>query len=80
MKGHPKYKVGDIVSFNVQKDVRDSKGKILIKAGRITGEVRIVDAYGAIGCSDVSYDVFDEKHKMLWKHIEEGGLRKEDKE
>lgn len=75
MKGHPKYKVGDIVSFEIQSDVKDHEGKILIKAGRITGEIRIVDAYGAIGCRDVSYDVFDKEHRMLWKHIEEGSLK-----
>lgn len=77
MKGYPKYKKGDKVSFCIDQDVKDRGGNVIVKAGRITGKIEIVDAYGAIGCDDVSYDIFEEKRNMLWKHVEEKGVRKE---
>ena len=73
MKGNPRYRKGDTVSFQLCRDVICDR---VIKAGTITGTVEIVDAYGAIGCSDVSYDVYDAKNNMLWKHIEEKALKK----
>lgn len=79
MKGHPKYRKGDLVSFYVDQDVKDRDGNVIVKAGRITGRIEIVDAYGAIGCDDVSYDIFEEKRNMLWKHVEEKNVRKEEK-
>lgn len=69
MKGYPKYKVGDEVSFYNSSSV--GSGDTFIKAGKIEGRVEIVDAYGAIGCNDVSYDIYDKAHNMLWKHVKE---------
>lgn len=58
MKGHPKYKVGDKVSFCINDITRK-------------GVVFIVDAYGAIDTNDVSYDILVEKENCLYKHVEE---------
>ncbi len=69
MKGYPKYKVGDEVSFYNSSDV--GSGDTFIKAGKIEGRVEIIDAYGAIGCNDVSYDIYDKAHNVLWKHVKE---------
>lgn len=77
MKGHPKYKVGDEVSFYNSSDV--GSGDTFVKAGKIEGRVEIVDAYGAIGCDGVSYDIYDKAHNMLWKHVEEKEVKREKK-
>ncbi len=74
MKGYPKYKVGDEVSFYNSSDV--GSGDTFIKAEKIEGRVEIVDACGAIGCNDVSYDIYDKTHNMLWKHVEEKDVKK----
>ena len=58
MKGHPKYKIGDSVCFSFGDET-------------LCGIVFIVDRYGAIGCDDVSYDIFIESKNTLYKHIEE---------
>ena len=58
MKGHPKYKVGDNVSFTINNETRN-------------GIVLIVDAYGAFCLDDVSYDILVETENCLYKHVEE---------
>lgn len=58
MKGYPKHKVGDKVSFCINGITR-------------IGVVHIVDAYGAIDTNDVSYDILVEKENCLYKHVEE---------
>ncbi|MGN0282869.1 MAG: hypothetical protein ACI4B3_11335 [Prevotella sp.] len=58
MKGYPKYKVGDNVSFTINNETRN-------------GFIYIVDAYGAFGFDDVSYDILVETENCLYKHIEE---------
>lgn len=64
MKGKPKFKVNDWVSFNW-------KGK------EIEGEVWVVDAYGTFfQTKEPSYDVFSPKENMLYKHMEESCLTK----
>jgi hypothetical protein len=46
---------------------------------KVTGKVFVVDKWG-IFCdhSDVYYDIKDEKANMLYKHVEEKNLRKEE--
>ena len=58
MKGNPKFKVGDNVSFNMNNETRN-------------GIVLIVDAYGAFCLDDVSYDILVETENCLYKHVEE---------
>ena len=58
MKGYPKYRVGDNVSFTINNVTR-------------YGFLYIVDTYGALGLDDVSYDIFVEKDNCLYKHVEE---------
>ena len=41
MKGHPKYKIGDEVSFYNSSDVGSPDGDIFIKAGEIEGRVEL---------------------------------------
>lgn len=66
MKGHPKYKVGDMVTFP------------FYNSGLTTGMVYIVDAYGTFeDDSDVSYDIMVDNYRgvpgeqCLFKHINE---------
>ena len=58
MKGHPKYKVGDNVSFTINNEIRN-------------GFIYIVDKYGAFGYDDVTYDILVESEDCLYKHVEE---------
>ena len=58
MKGYPKFKVGDNVSFTMNDETRN-------------GIVLIVDAYGAFCLDDVSYDILVETENCLYKHVEE---------
>lgn len=58
MKGYPKFKVGDNVSFTINNETRN-------------GIVLIVDAYGAFCLDDVSYDILVETENCLYKHVEE---------
>lgn len=58
MKGHPKYKVGDTVSFTINNETRN-------------GFIYIVDTYGAFALDDVSYDILVETEDCLYKHVEE---------
>ena len=58
MKGNPKFKVGDNVSFTMNNETRN-------------GIVLIVDAYGAFCLDDVSYDILVETENCLYKHVEE---------
>ena len=58
MKGHPKCKVGDNVSFTINNETRN-------------GFIYIVDTYGAFGLDDVSYDILVETEDSLYKHVEE---------
>ena len=58
MKGYPKVKVGDNVSFTINNETRN-------------GIVLIVDAYGAFCLDDVSYDILVETENCLYKHVEE---------
>ena len=66
MIGKPKFKEGDLVSF-------------MLGEKHITGKVFVVDEWG-IFCdrSDVYYDIKDEKANMLYKHVEEKSLKKEE--
>ena len=58
MKGNPKFKVGDNVSFTMNNETRN-------------GIVLIVDAYGAFCVDDVSYDILVQTGNCLYKHVEE---------
>ena len=58
MKGYPKFKVGDNVSFTINNETRN-------------GIVFIVDAYGAFCLDDASYDILVETENCLYKHVEE---------
>ena len=58
MKGYPKFKVGDNVSFTINNVTRN-------------GIVLIVDAYGAFCLDDASYDILVETENCLYKHVEE---------
>jgi ribosomal protein L21E len=62
MVGYPKYKVGDIVKFKIDDEVKE-------------GAVYIVDKYGTFeNCMDVSYDIMVQKENTLYKHISEIGI------
>ena len=59
MKGRPKFRMDETVSFVV-----DGKKKV--------GKVFTVDSYGTwMDKSDVSYDIMVEGENMLYKHIGE---------
>lgn len=60
MKGHPKYKLGDAVTFQFGDKT-------------LNGEVYIIDAYGTFfDDSDVSYDIMvAQPSPCLYKHINE---------
>lgn len=59
MIGKPKYKLGDIVKFKLEDEIKE-------------GVVAIVDAYGTFSNpNDVSYDILVEKENILYKHFEE---------
>ena len=61
MLGKPKYKYGDVVTF-------DCEGKIQ------TGSIAIIDAYGTFFYTeDVSYDIMGTRNgrRCLYKHIPE---------
>ncbi len=60
MKGNPKFKIGDLVTFDFGKN------------NKFTGEIYIVDKYGTFeDPSDVSYDIFVKEENCLYKHIRE---------
>lgn len=62
MKGNPKYKVGDKVSFKFDTDI-------------LQGEIYVVDKYGTFfDDSDVSYDIYVESKNCLYKHIKEPSI------
>lgn len=59
MVGNPKYKIGDNVSFTLEKEIKQ-------------GEIYIVDKYGTFeDDSDVSYDIFVKSDNVLYKHVKE---------
>ena len=62
MLGKPKYKYNDIVRFHTWKDYSPiHEGKIIV-----------VDSYGTSEFKDdVSYDIQNDKEKVLYKHIKE---------
>lgn len=69
MKGKPKYKIGDNVSF-------------IFNDEKLSGTVFIVDAYGTFeDPTDVSYDIMVEDdnayNKCLYKHINEKSVTQE---
>ena len=66
MIGKPKFKKGDLVRFKLGEK-------------QVTGKVFVVDKWG-IFCdhSDVYYDIKDEKANMLYKHVQEKSLKKEE--
>lgn len=62
MKGHPKYKIGDKVHFEIT---------TADKTYSENGEIVVVDEYGTwFDNSDVSYDIKLEDGTW-WKHIKE---------
>ena len=63
MKGYPKFKVGDNVSFTINNETRN-------------GFIYIVDTYGAFGLDDVSYDILVEIEDCLYQHVEEKYVEK----
>lgn len=66
MIGKPKFKEGDVVTFTLGEK-------------QITGKVFVVDKWGIwMDHSDVYYDIMDEKANMLYKHVEEKSLKKEE--
>ena len=59
MLGNPKYKIGDIVEFKCNDDVK-------------VGVIAVVDRFGTFEYTDdVSYDILDKEDKMLYKHFPE---------
>lgn len=59
MRGKPKFKIGDVVSFICGEEYKK-------------GTIWIVDAYGTFSDpTDVSYDIMVESENMLYKHINE---------
>lgn len=59
MKGHPKYKKGQMVKFSLMNETKE-------------GSIYIIDEYGTFeDASDVSYDIFVEPENCLYKHIRE---------
>lgn len=61
--GHPKYNIGDIVSFKINDDVA-------------TGEIWTVDAYGTFFddkhvCYDIHVNEWEDGEPCLVKHIRE---------
>lgn len=59
MVGKPKYKIGDNVSFTLEKEIKQ-------------GEIYIVDKYGTFeDDSDASYDIFVKSDNVLYKHVKE---------
>lgn len=59
MVGNPKYKIGDNVSFTLEKEIKQ-------------GEIYVVDKYGTFeDDSDVSYDIFVKNDNVLYKHVKE---------
>lgn len=59
MVGKPKFEVDDRVKFMLDDEY-------------IEGKVYIVDRWGTFwDDSDVSYDIMDEQHNILYKHISE---------
>lgn len=59
MRGKPKYKFGDHVKFK-------------LKGETISGVVYIIDEFGTFeDDSDVSYDILNDDHNCLYKHIRE---------
>ena len=73
MIGHPKYNLGDTVTFSIVDELH--------KEHILSGEIAIVDAYGTFGQNeDVSYDILvEESHfngePCLYKHIVEGKIK-----
>ena len=64
MRGKPKFKVNDNVSFEFKGETK-------------TGVVWIVDAYGTFDDpSDASYDIYVESENMLYKHFSERFVKK----
>lgn len=69
MLGNPKYKVGDIVTFDSYLFDENKKREI-------EGVVAIVDEYGTFrDNSDVSYDIYYEECNILYKHIREDYIK-----
>lgn len=59
MVGNPKYKIGDNVSFTLEKEIKQ-------------GEIYVVDKYGTFeNDSYVSYDIFVKSDNVLYKHVKE---------
>lgn len=64
MIGYPKYKVGDKVSFIVNKAV-------------LHGDIYIVDRYGTFeDNTDVCYDIYVKDENTIYKHINEKNVEK----
>jgi hypothetical protein len=59
MLGNPKYKIGDIVEFKCNEQIK-------------VGVVAIVDRFGTFeNNNDVSYDILNKEDKVLYKHFQE---------
>lgn len=59
MRGKPKYKIDDILSFYIDDEL-------------ITGSVYTVDKYGVFeDNTDVHYDIYSKDTNTLYKHIRE---------
>lgn len=59
MVGKPKYKIGDNVSFTLEKEIKQ-------------GKIYVVDKYGTFeDDSDASYDIFVKSDNVLYKHVKE---------
>ncbi len=65
MRGKPKYKAFDKVEFKF------SEGEVH------NGVIWTVDKYGTyFDKSDVSYDIYVEEEKMIYKHINEKNVKR----
>ncbi len=69
MIGKPKYKIGQIVSFEV--DMRNRSTQEVVTETK-EGLIVVVDTYGTFeDNTDVSYDVFVSDENCIYKHVRE---------
>ncbi len=62
MLGKPKYKLGDVVEFSWDQETH-------------AGRIHVVDPYGTFEQNkEVSYDIMDRKHNVLYKHVLESEI------
>lgn len=74
MLGKPKYKLGQVVTFDVDMYNREADK---IETMKKEGTIAIIDKYGTFqDDSDVSYDILVGDENCLYKHIREDFIGK----